>query len=112
VYAVYGEYRRPWTSEPCACGHLFESHDGGESWRDISEGLPDAAATDLLIVDGHLVVSMDVGVFVADAADPSSSAKLGTGIPNAAVTSLTLTPARDAIIASTYGRGLWRIAGL
>jgi hypothetical protein len=71
--------------------------------------LPDAAATDLLVVDDELVVSMDVGVFVADAADPTSWAKLGTGIPHAAISSLTLTPARNAIIASTHGRGLWRI---
>ena len=79
---------------PCACGHVFESYDGGRSWRDISRGLPDAAATDLLVVDGELVVSMDVGVFVANAADPTSWAKLGTGMPHAAVSSLTLTPAR------------------
>jgi hypothetical protein len=109
VYAVYGEYRRPWTAEPRPDGHVFESTDGGESWTDISGNLPGAPATDLLIVGEKLVVSMDVGVFVADATNPTVWLKLGTGIPNVAVNGLTLTPEGTTIVAATYGRGLWSI---
>jgi hypothetical protein len=109
VYAVYGEYRRPWTAEPRPSGHVFESADGGESWTDISGNLPAAPATDLLILGDKLVVSMDVGVFVADAANPTVWSKLGAGIPHVAVNSLTLTPDGGSIVAATYGRGLWRI---
>jgi hypothetical protein len=54
-------------------------------------------------------VSMDVGVFVADAANPAVWSKLGTGIPNVAVNSLALTPNGGSIVATTYGRGLWTI---
>jgi hypothetical protein len=109
VYAVYGEYRRPWTAEPRPDGHVFETIDGGESWTDISGNMPGAPATDLLIVGEKLVVSMDVGVFVADAANPTFWSKLGSGIPNVAVNSLTLTPDGGSIVAATYGRGLWSI---
>jgi hypothetical protein len=109
VYAVYGEYRRPWTAEPRPDGHVFESTDGGESWTDISGNLPGAPATDLLILGDKLVVSMDVGVFVADAANPTVWLELGTGIPNVVVNSLTLTPNGGSIVAATYGRGLWTI---
>jgi hypothetical protein len=110
VYALYGEYRRPWTAEPRPDGHVFESTDGGESWSDISGNLPGAPATDLLIVGEELVVSMDVGVFVAEAANPTAWSKLGSGIPNVAVNGLTLTPDGGSIVAATYGRGLWSIA--
>jgi hypothetical protein len=110
VYAVYGEYWRPWDSEPCACGYVFESIDGGETWRDISGNLPDAAATDLLISNGKLVVAMEVdGVFVADASQPTSWSSLGAGLPNAAVSSLSITPDGRSIVAATHGRGLWSI---
>lgn len=110
VYVVYGEYRRPWTSEPRPGGHVFESTDGGETWTDITGDLPGAPARDLLILGGKLVVAMDVGVFVADAVHPTSWSNLGTGLPNAAVNSLTLTPVGSSIVAATYGRGLWSIA--
>ena len=109
VYVMYGGFRRTWNFETEAGGHVFESVDGGEAWADISGDLPDAAATDLLIVGEQLVLSMDAGAFVADAANPTSWSKLGTGLPNAAESSLTLTPDGTSIVAATYGRGLWSI---
>ena len=109
VFAAYGEYRRPWTSEPRLGGHVFESTDGGETWSDITGNLPAAAATDLLLMGDELVLSTDLGVFVSHASDPTLWSELGTGIPNAAVTDLTLTPDGDTIVVATYGRGLWSI---
>ena len=109
VYVMYGGYRRTWNFETGAGGHVFESVDGGGTWTDISGGLPDAMATDLIILGDQLVLSMDAGVFVADVADPASWSRLGTSLPNSAVSSLTLTPDESSIVASTYGRGLWSI---
>ena len=109
VYVVYGGYRRHWNFVPGSGGHVFESSDGGETWNDASGDLPDAPATDLLIVDGMLVVSMDVGVFVADANDPSTWSNLGIEMPHAAVNDLTLTPDGSSIVAATHGRGLWSL---
>lgn len=110
VYVAYGEYRNTWAAGPRAGQHVFESTDGGRTWRDITGNLPNAAATDLLIVGDDLVVSTDTGVFVADAAHQSSWSNLGTGRPNSPVTDLTLTPNGRSIVAATYGRGLWSIA--
>ena len=109
VYAMYGEHRRPWTTQPRTGGHVFESTDGGEFWSDISGNLPAAPATDLLIFGNKLVVSMDVGVFVANGVNPTVWSKLGMGLPTTAVNSLTLTPEGGTIVAATYGRGLWSI---
>jgi hypothetical protein len=109
VYVMYGGYRRTWNFETGAGGHVFESKDAGETWTDISGDLPDAAATDLLVVGDRLVLAMDAGVFVANAANPTNWANLGTRIPNAAVTDLTLTPDGGSVVAATYGRGLWSI---
>ena len=109
VFAMYGEYRRPWTAEPRSGGHVFESTDGGETWVDVSGDLPAAPATDLLVLGDTRVVSTDVGVFIADEAKPTMWSRLGTGIPNVAVDGLTLTPNGNTIVAATYGRGLWSI---
>jgi hypothetical protein len=106
---LYGGYRRTWNFETGAGGHAFESKDAGETWTDISGDLPDAAATDLLVIGDRLVLAMDAGVFVANAANPTHWANLGIGIPNAAVTDLTLTPDGGSIVAATYGRGIWNI---
>jgi hypothetical protein len=110
VYVTYGGYRNTWTFEPGAGGHVFESTDAGATWTDISGALPDSAATDLLIVGNQLLLAMDAGVFVAEAATPSNWSTLGTGIPNVPVTNLAPTPDGNSIVAATYGRGLWRIA--
>jgi hypothetical protein len=50
VYVVYGGYRRHWNFASGSGGHVFESTDGGQTWGDASGDLPDAPATDLLIV--------------------------------------------------------------
>jgi hypothetical protein len=107
VYVTYGGYQRHWNFVPGSGGHVFESNDGGETWSDASGDLPDAPATDLVIVGGKLVVSMDVGVFVADASDPSTWSNLGVGMPHTSVNDLTLTPDNSSIVAATHGRGLW-----
>ncbi len=109
VYVTYGGYRRHWNFVPGSGGHVFESTDGGATWGDASGDLPDAPVTDVLIVGDKLVVSMDVGVFVADADDPMTWSNLGVGMPHAAVNDLTLTPDRNSIVAATHGRGLWSI---
>ena len=110
VYVMYGGYRRTWNFETGAGGHVFQSTDGGENWTDLSGNLPDAAATDLVIVGGQLVLSMDAGVFVAQAASPTGWSRLGTGLPNVAVSALTLNHDGSSIVAATYGRGLWSLA--
>jgi hypothetical protein len=109
VYAVYNGFSRRWTND-AGYGHVFESTDGGTTWTDISGNLPDAPGDDLVLVSGKLVVATDIGVFVAAAGGGTATtwSRLGTGLPNASVNDLSVTPT-GTVLAATHGRGLWQI---
>ena len=103
-----GLLRRVPAAPNAGVGHVFESNDGGATWTDISGGLPDAPADDLVIAGGYLYLAMDVGMFRASAATPTAWSHLGTGLPNAAVNDLSLSPNASYLIAATHGRGIWK----
>ncbi|MFJ9842571.1 hypothetical protein ACIRYZ_19215 [Kitasatospora sp. NPDC101155] len=108
VYAVYGGYSRKWI--PAAgVGHVFESGDGGMTWRDISGNLPDVPADALVIAKGKLILATDHLVYATDVDNPPCWVRLGRGLPSSVVTDLAVDPSGDAVIAATHGRGLWRI---
>ncbi|MEP6695025.1 MAG: glycosyl hydrolase, partial [Chloroflexota bacterium] len=110
VYAVFGGFSRHWVPN-AGVGHVFETTDGGATWTDISGALPDAPADDLLIVNGKLVLATDVGAFIASATAPTVWSRYGSGLPNSAIYDLSLGYANGGyIIASTHGRGLWKVA--
>ena len=103
--------------------HLYRSTDFGAHWLLISGNLPQAPAN-AVVVDPNdantVYVAMDTGVFVAQAVTtcPSTNcwSPLGTGLPNAPVTTLEAAPnlptgdGREGMLrAGTYGRGLWQI---
>ncbi len=108
VFATYGGFSRRWIPGG-GVGHVFESTDGGATWTDISGNLPDVPFADIVVVNGNLVAGADVGVFVADMADPTAWSQFGTGLPNVAVNELTLNPAGTQVVAATHGRGIWVI---
>ena len=108
VYAVFGGYSRRWIHSG-GVGHVFESNDGGVTWTDISGNLPDVPGADLAIVNGYLILGTDAGVFVAGTSDPTTWERFGTGLPNAAVNDLVVSPDGSYVLAATHGRGLWRI---
>ncbi|MCQ4084840.1 glycosyl hydrolase [Streptomyces sp. RB6PN25] len=108
VYAVYGAYSRKWIPG-AGVGHVFESLDGGATWKDISGNLPDLPADSLVIAKGRLVLATDHLVYVADVRNPTHWARLGRGLPSSVVTDVTLFPSGDTVIAATHGRGLWKL---
>ena len=103
--------------------HLYRSTDFGAHWLLISGNLPQAPANAVVIDpnDANTVyVAMDTGVFVTQAVTTCASTNcwspLGTGLPNAPVTTLEAAPnlptgdGRSGMLrAGTYGRGLWQI---
>ncbi len=109
VYAVFGGFSRRWVPN-AGTGHVFETINGGASWTDISGALPDAPGDDLVIAGGYLYLAMDIGVFRAASASPSSWSLLGTSLPNSAVNDLSLAPNGSYLIAATHGRGIWKIS--
>ncbi len=86
--------------------HLFRTHDGGKSWTEINNGLPDGAATSAIREDpkrkGLLYAGSETQVYVSfDDGDHWQSLRLN--MPAASVRDLTIKG--DDLIAATHGRG-------
>jgi hypothetical protein len=106
VFAVYNGYSRRWI-DGGGVGHVFESRDGGATWKNVSGNLPDVGGDDLLVTRSRLVLATDVGVFVSERSAPARWSRRGTALPNTSVNDLTMTPNGRQVVAATHGRGLW-----
>ncbi len=107
VYAIYNGYSRRWIPGG-GLGVVFESTDGGSSWRNISGNLPDTPGDGLAIVGGKLVLGTDIGLFIADRSSQTHWSRLGA-LPNVVVNNVRPIPGQQAVVAGTHGRGIWRI---
>ncbi|MER6923719.1 glycosyl hydrolase, partial [Streptomyces spiralis] len=108
LLAVNG-FSRKWTEGPGAgVGHLFETRDGGVTWKDVSGNLPDVPANSVaLLPGGTVVLGTDLGVLVRT---PRSHGwqVAGGNLPTTAVMQLRTGP--DGLLyAATHGRGIWAI---
>jgi hypothetical protein len=107
VAVTFGGFLRRWIPGG-GNGHVFESWNGGKTWKNMTGNLPDNPAEDVVLVHHKLIVATDLGVFVAR--DGSSHwARLGHGLPNVATWSLGVSPSRRYVVAATHGRGQWKI---
>jgi len=107
LYAVFGGFN---VQTPDTPGHVLMSRDGGGSWDDISENLPDAPLSSV-VVDRRdkyagVYVGGGLGVWVLQKGS-QEWLPYGTGMPFALVTSLKLNPATGVMAAATYGRSAW-----
>jgi len=85
------------------------SDDGGQSWEDISEGLPDFPVNCIKYnpgSNGGLFAGTDVGVFYYDNDSPQWT-PFNTGLPKSIVTDLEINDSIQLIKASTFGRGIY-----
>ncbi len=95
--------------------HVFESINGGDSWKNISDGLPNLPTfsivqNKLVTSSNHLYVGTDIGVFMKD--NEEDWVEFSSGLPNVMVTELEIfyndiLPENSKLYAATYGRGLW-----
>ena len=108
VYAVFNGFSRRWIPGG-GQGVIFESHDGGAHWSDITGNLPDAPGDAVVTTHGKLVLGTDVGAFVTSAAHPSSWTHVA-GLPNVSVNSLTPSADGNGVVAATHGRGIWAVS--
>ena len=93
-----------------AGGQVYRTSDGGESWTDISNALPDLPAYSMAIDPrtGNLYVGDDDGVYVS--ADQGQSwSRFGADLPHAQARHLELSTELGILAAGTHGRGLWEI---
>ncbi|MER6124237.1 glycosyl hydrolase [Streptomyces sp. NPDC001795] len=108
LLAVNG-FSRKWTEGPGAgVGHLFETRDGGATWKDVSGNLPDVPANSVVLLkNGTVALGTDLGVLVRPAG--SSTWKVaGENLPTTAVLQLRTGP-DGRLYAATHGRGIWAI---
>jgi hypothetical protein len=100
-------------------GHIFRTWNAGTTWTRISDGLPDVPVNTLLVdplsvsSSRHRVLfaGTDVGVFRLDPDDGKGWQPVGTGLPPVIVNRLIYSPTSQLLVAATYGRGVWGIAG-
>jgi hypothetical protein len=110
IYVVYNGFSRHWILGG-GVGHVFESHNGGATWTNISGDLPDVPSDALVFSHGVLALGTDIGAFLANTGGgPSTSwSRLGPNLPNASIDDLRLDPDGTTLLGATHGRGLWSI---
>jgi hypothetical protein len=108
AYLTVSGFSRQWTAGPGAgTGHVFETTDGGNTWKDISGTFPDVPADSAVVLpNGGPVVATDLGVVERG---PHSTAWRRVGsLPAVAVLQLETGP--DGLLyAATHGRGIYTI---
>ncbi len=101
---------------------VYQSEDGGTTWRNISANLPNlpinAIAVFLTDVDAtaHLVIGSDLGVYYTNETyhktgcnEPNKWVSISDGFPNAIVQDLEVVAVgtERKLRAATFGRGIW-----
>jgi hypothetical protein len=88
-----------------------KSIDGGSTWTDASNGLPDIPANALALdpyVAGKVWLGTDVGVFVSNDGG-GNWAPFNNGLPNVAVFDLAVSKPGGSLLACTHGRGAFAL---
>ncbi|MDR3080430.1 MAG: hypothetical protein LBV60_05800 [Streptomyces sp.] len=108
AYVGFASYNSNRQAEPG--DNLWETTDGGATWQDITANLPNTPVWMITYDQSHdqLYAATDFGAFYLPSGS-KSWIRLGTGLPNAAVTDLKFSGDGNTIYAGTYGRGVWKI---
>ena len=105
AYAIYSGYRFGENQ-----GHVFKTEDNGQNWVDLSSSLPDIPLNAIIINPNNteqLFVASDIGVFESINGGLDWELLI-ENLPNVPVTDLDFHEPTNALIAATYGRGLYR----
>jgi hypothetical protein len=90
---------------------VFFSVDGGTTWTDISNGLPNISANAVALDpndDDTIYVGTDVGVYRTTDLGASWTA-FDNGIPNVVISDLHVDREDNALYAATFGRGMYKL---
>lgn len=95
---------------------VFQTGDAGATWTEVTGDL--AGFRNLWTIrhvrlgsTTGLVVGTDFGVYLMSFTGPGLWVKLGGNLPNTAVYDMHYDDARDILVVSTMGRGVWRLSG-
>ncbi len=89
---------------------VFVTHDGGSSWQNISEGLPNIPVN--IIKRQHhssynsMYLGTDIGIYFRNDTTPEWQL-YSDGLPNVIVSDLEIHYSEEKLYASTFGRGIW-----
>lgn len=88
---------------------VFQSTNGGQSWTNISQGIPNVPANGSVYdpKTNTLYIGTDAGVFSRRAWSSAGWKLFGKGLPNTSVTDLEIQYSTRKLRISTYGRGFW-----
>lgn len=103
AYVTYSGFRKGDNA-----AYVLKTTDGGASWANISDNLPQAPVNDINVVGDALVVASDVGVFLRRPAD-AGWLRLGSGLPLAPAYELRYAPKTDELFVGTFGRGVFKV---
>jgi photosystem II stability/assembly factor-like uncharacterized protein len=106
VYATFSGFRN---GEDAA--HVYRTRNGGRTWRNISENLPNAPVNDVVLDSDrrrNIYVGTDVGVFELEEGDRRWQA-VGRGLPLAPILDLRLHEPTDTLYAGSFGRSAWKV---
>lgn len=114
VQGIWADPAMPRTALALSGSQVLRSTNGGTSWLDIGDGLPEAEWT---AIAGHAAaatayVAGPAGVYFArvDLHQPSPAGpwvRIGDGLPEAAVGDLALEPLRGRLYAAIAGHGVY-----
>ncbi len=111
VYVAFSGYRAGDNN-----AYVMRTNNGGTSWTNLSNNLPQATVNDLTLVNNRLYAATDTGMYVSDpSSNPVSGPaflwrQLGSNLPNIAVTAARFTPLNSTLYVSTFGRGVWSLS--
>ncbi|WP_170110449.1 WD40/YVTN/BNR-like repeat-containing protein [Flavilitoribacter nigricans] len=91
--------------------HVFRTDDQGQTWTDISAGLPEVPVNDIVIRPDRpeeLFLATDAGVFRSEDEGLSWSV-LGQSLPKVVVNDLVYHQPTQTLVAGTYGRSMYQI---
>jgi photosystem II stability/assembly factor-like uncharacterized protein len=91
---------------------VFKSSNGGATWTNMSEGLPNVGTLTIVYqnnTNDMLFVGTDFGVYYRDA-NMNSWMKYGTELPSTTVTDLHIHYGTGKLRAATFGRGIYEIS--
>ena len=90
--------------------YIYRSVDGGKSWKDISDGIPDGFLCWRLVqdhIDKNLMfLGTEYGIYVS-LNGGNKWVKFSSGIPTISIRDLAIQKRENDLVAATFGRGFY-----